>query len=62
MILMKKALSCILTAALSFSLLSCGFGNDSSGHREVDWEEKGHLVLALRDGTYADVKANVMCK
>jgi ABC-type glycerol-3-phosphate transport system substrate-binding protein len=51
---MKKSLAVLLLILFVFSLVSCGSSSDNK-HRKVDWEPEGHLVLALRDGIYADV-------
>ncbi|MBQ9550319.1 MAG: extracellular solute-binding protein [Lachnospiraceae bacterium] len=40
---------------MSLLLVSCGLFSRDKGHRKVDWEPVGHLTLALRAGTYADV-------
>ncbi|MBQ7584366.1 MAG: extracellular solute-binding protein [Lachnospiraceae bacterium] len=52
---MKRLAAVSLSIAMAVLLASCGFGSSEDGHREVDWEPVGHLTLALRSGTYADV-------
>ena len=51
---MKKTLTVLLLIVFILPLVSCGSSSDNK-HRKVDWEPEGHLVLALRDGIYADV-------
>lgn len=49
----KRIIWVLLLCFFLLPMTSCG--SSAEGHRKVDWEEEGRLVLALRAGTYADV-------